>query len=88
MLWQSTNTPTPSLVSTDEVIPLTPCDDNPTNRRVSFLTCLYFDEALDAEKLSNALEALLTSSREWRFLGGRLRLDPKGCAESAKKLTD
>lgn len=61
----------------DEVIPLSAMDDRRMYRNVSFLACLYFDQALDHQKLHNALETLLSSSPEWRYLGGRLRLDPK-----------
>ena len=63
-------------VETDEIVDLSPTDDTKTLHQVSFLACLYFDTAqLDPGKICGALETLLTSSHEWRYLGGRLRFD-------------
>ncbi|CAD6586536.1 MAG: hypothetical protein CYPHOPRED_003603 [Cyphobasidiales sp. Tagirdzhanova-0007] len=67
----------PGLDPTDDVIPLAINDDNLLLRQSSFLVCFYFEEVLDPQKLCDALEAVLSSSREWSYLGGRLRVDPK-----------
>ena len=59
----------------DDGIPLSATDDTRQYRNVSYTACLYFETVLDSQKLHNALETLLSSSPEWRYLGGRLRWD-------------
>ncbi|CAD6586530.1 MAG: hypothetical protein CYPHOPRED_003600, partial [Cyphobasidiales sp. Tagirdzhanova-0007] len=71
------SSPLPRVYPTDDVIQLASNDDKWLQRQLSFLACIYFEEVLDPEKLYNALEAVLSSSREWSYLAGRLRLDPK-----------
>ena len=75
MFWRGQTAP--AVVATDDVFNLTLCDDNMVMRQISFLACFYFDEVLDPSKICDAMEILLSSSREWRYLGGRLRLHNK-----------
>jgi hypothetical protein len=62
----------PERVPTDEVIPLFPRDDTPTNRAIVVEFTMVFDDVLDAEKLSSALWKLFERPG-WRKLGARLR---------------
>ena len=78
------SSPLPRVYPTDDVIQLASNDDKWLQRQLSFLACIYFEEVLDPEKLYNALEAVLSSSREWSYLAGRLRLDPKVRTNSSR----
>ena len=62
----------PPRVSTDEVLPVHFFDDSATNRTLIISWTLRFNEVLDADKLNNSLQKLL-SIGGWRRLGGRLR---------------
>lgn len=62
----------PPRVPTDDVFPMHFFDDSATNRTLVLAWTLRFNEVLDAEKLNNALQKLLTIGG-WRRLGGRLR---------------
>lgn len=70
----------PPRVSTDEVLPVHFFDDSATNRTLIISWTLRFNEVLDADKLNNSLQKLL-SIGGWRRLGGRLRETKDGKLE-------
>ncbi|KAI2472619.1 hypothetical protein F4781DRAFT_444982 [Annulohypoxylon bovei var. microspora] len=64
----------PPMIPSDTVIPLHRYDDTPLTRKVIVEFTMRFDDVLDPDKLRLSLEKLL-SRRDWRKLGGRLRLN-------------
>ncbi|KAI2614885.1 hypothetical protein GGR54DRAFT_632530 [Hypoxylon sp. NC1633] len=64
----------PLTIPSDTVIPLHRFDDTPVNRKVIVEFTMRFDDVLDPDKLRFSLEKLL-NRRDWRKLGGRLRLN-------------
>ncbi|CAG9978478.1 unnamed protein product [Clonostachys byssicola] len=70
----------PTLVPTDEVVPLHPFDDTKTLSEYTLVWTFRFDEVLDADKLGQSLSQLF-QMEGWRKLGGRLRKAPNGKTE-------
>ena len=64
----------PERVPTDIVIPLGQHDDQHPYRSLVLDFSMRFDDALDVDKLVNALEKLIEKPG-WRKLGARLRLN-------------
>lgn len=63
---------TPSVIPTDQVIPLHWFEDGAIWKKLVVYTLFVFDDALDAEKLHEALDKLV--AREgYKKLGSRLR---------------
>ncbi|KAI1267383.1 hypothetical protein F5Y18DRAFT_336789 [Xylariaceae sp. FL1019] len=64
--------PLPTVVPTDEVVPVQLFDNTSTLRKVIMVWSFRFEEVLDPDKLNDSLSQLL-QMEGWRKLGGRFR---------------
>ncbi|KAF7556046.1 hypothetical protein G7Z17_g1721 [Cylindrodendrum hubeiense] len=71
---------TPSIVPSDQIIPLHWFEDGFMWKKVIVYTLFVFDDALDPEKLRGALDRLI-QRKGYKKLGGRLRKNAEGGVE-------